>query len=76
MEMLRRASVSQCAQCDAAIIAPQWSEHVSARCVRNVWFCEACGYQFENTVYFSAPEIQPELRIKESKRLPEVGACV
>jgi len=42
------------------IIAPEWSEHRSDRCLRNVWSCQACGYQFENTVYFSAPQIQPE----------------
>jgi rubredoxin len=23
--------------------------------VRNVWTCEACGYGFEDSVYFSAP---------------------
>ena len=48
--------------------APEWSEHRSERCVRNVWFCEACGYQFEHTVYFSAPKIQPDLRIEENER--------
>src|SRR6266566_4069680 len=37
-----------CAQCGDALIAPQWSEHVSARCVRHVWSCEGCGYQFES----------------------------
>ena len=36
-----------------AIIAPEWSEHVSDPCVRHVWSCEACGYQFEDTVYLS-----------------------
>jgi len=51
-----KASVNQCAQCRADIIAPEWSEHLSDYCIRNVWACEACGYQFEDTVYFS-PEL-------------------
>jgi hypothetical protein len=25
-------------------------------CVRNVWSCDACGYQFEDTVYLSGRE--------------------
>jgi ribosomal protein L37AE/L43A len=49
-------SVNQCAQCGAHIIAPQWSEHRAEHCIRNVWCCEACGYQFEDTVYLSAFE--------------------
>ena len=38
------------------MIAPDWSEHLSEHCVRNVWSCEACSYQFEDTVYLSARE--------------------
>jgi hypothetical protein len=53
---VNRASVNQCAQCGADIIAPQWSERLADHCIRNVWSCEACGYQFEDTVYLSAPE--------------------
>ena len=53
---MTRVSVNQCAQCRADIIAPEWSEHLSDHCVRHVWSCEACGYQFEDTVYLSAPE--------------------
>jgi hypothetical protein len=44
---------NQCAQCRADIIAPEWSEHLSDSCIRHVWSCEACGYQFEDTVYLS-----------------------
>jgi C4-type Zn-finger protein len=44
---------SACPQCGGDLIAPEWSEHVSAHCVRNVWSCEACGYQFEHAVYLS-----------------------
>jgi len=36
------------------MIAPEWSEHVSDRRVRNFWSCQACGYRFEDTVYFSS----------------------
>ena len=49
-------SVKQCAQCGANLIAAEWSEHLSDHCVRNVWSCDACGYQFEDTVYLSARE--------------------
>jgi ribosomal protein L37AE/L43A len=41
-----------CAQCGAAIIASSWSEHVNDRCVRNVWSCDACGYEFETSTFF------------------------
>jgi hypothetical protein len=30
-----------CARCGETLIAPMWSEHVSERCVRNLWACEA-----------------------------------
>jgi hypothetical protein len=49
-----------CAQCGADIIAPEWSEYLSREYlstghVRHVWTCEACGYDFEDSIYFSAP---------------------
>jgi hypothetical protein len=50
----RRAN--QCAQCGDAIVAPDWSEYLSEHCVRHTWWCETCGYQFESTAYFPAPE--------------------
>jgi len=43
-----------CAQCGDLLIAPEWSEHVSERCIRHVWACEACGYEFETAVYLRA----------------------
>jgi ribosomal protein L37AE/L43A len=49
--------VNECAQCGGDIIAPQWSECLSDYCIRNVWSCEACGYQFEDTVYLAAREL-------------------
>lgn len=53
---MNRVSLSECAQCGAEIVAPDWREHLSDHCVRNVWACEACGYQFEDMVYLSASE--------------------
>jgi len=50
---VNRVSVNQCAQCQADIIAPEWSEHQSDYCVRHYWSCDACGYRFEDTVYLS-----------------------
>lgn len=49
--------VTECVQCGATIIAPEWSEHRSERCVRNVWSCEACGYQFEHTAHLLVGEL-------------------
>jgi ribosomal protein L37AE/L43A len=43
-----------CAQCGELFIAARWSEHLSERCVRHVWECDACGYQFETAIYLSA----------------------
>jgi len=54
---MNRVSVSECAQCGAAMIAPAWSEHRSDHCVRNVWACETCGYEFEDTVYLPARKL-------------------
>jgi hypothetical protein len=65
---MHKGPVIQCAQCGSAIVAPEWSEHRSERCVRNVWLCQACGYQCENTIYFSASRIQPDLTVAESER--------
>jgi hypothetical protein len=53
--MLPKSFVRPCAQCGADIIAPEWSEYLSTGCVRNVWSCEACGYDFEDSVCFYAP---------------------
>ena len=45
-----------CPQCSGWLLAPNWSEHLSERCVRHIWSCEACDYEFETTVFFPAPE--------------------
>ena len=54
---MNRITVNQCAHCGTDLIAAEWSEHLSDYCVRNVWSCDACGYQFEDTVYLSAREV-------------------
>ena len=58
----KRKAANQCAQCGALIIAPEWSEYLSERCVRHTWSCEMCGYQFESTVYCPALELTADLQ--------------
>jgi hypothetical protein len=43
-----------CPQCGASLLAPDWSEYLSERCVRHMWSCEACDYAFETSVIFPA----------------------
>jgi hypothetical protein len=45
---VKKVPFKECVQCGANMIAPTWSEHLSEHCVRNVWSCEACGYQFSS----------------------------
>ena len=40
---MNRMSVNECAQCGADLTAAEWSEHLTDHCIRNVWFCDACG---------------------------------
>ena len=47
-------SKNNCQQCSESLLAPDWSEYVSERCVRHTWSCQACGYQFETAVVFPA----------------------
>jgi ribosomal protein L37AE/L43A len=47
----RPGPATQCARCGDPLVAPEWSEHVNERCVRHLWSCEACGYEFETAVY-------------------------
>lgn len=49
-------SKNTCPQCGSWLLAPDWSEHLSERCVRHSWSCEACAYQFETAVFF--PELE------------------
>ena len=57
-----RKETHLCAQCCAVIVAPEWSEYRSDHRVRNVWFCETCGHQFETTICFSPPYLQSTLQ--------------
>jgi ribosomal protein L37AE/L43A len=54
---MKSISRNQCAQCGAALSEPAWSEHFPDHRIRNVWSCVACGYEFEDTVYWSAREL-------------------
>jgi hypothetical protein len=48
-----------CAQCGVALIAPIWVEHLDERHVKNLWCCEACGYEFESTVFLPILDTSP-----------------
>ena len=52
MKTFDRPPLNLCAQCGAALIAPTWVEQLNGRHVRDLWSCEACGYQFETSAYF------------------------
>ena len=45
---------NSCPQCGNRLLAPEWSEYLSERCVRHAWACDACGYEFETSVYFAS----------------------
>jgi uncharacterized protein with PIN domain len=45
---------NRCPQCDAWLLAPDWSEYLNERRVRHTWSCEACGYAFETDVFLAA----------------------
>ena len=45
---------NKCPQCNEWLLAPDWSEYRNERCVRHTWSCDACGYEFETSVIFSA----------------------
>jgi C4-type Zn-finger protein len=55
--------VSKCPQCDADMIAPECSQHLSNYCVRNVWSCEACGFRFADTIYLYFESVDPSLAV-------------
>lgn len=48
-----------CPQCGETLLAPEWSEHVSERCIRHYWTCESCGYGFESSIYLAVPAAEP-----------------
>jgi len=53
---MNRVTVHQCAQCGAGL-SEGGSEHFPDHRIRNVWLCQACGYEFEHTVYYAAREL-------------------
>jgi ribosomal protein L37AE/L43A len=59
---VKRQAANRCAHCGAELIAPEWSEYLSERCVRHSWSCELCAYQFESTVYFPASDLTADLK--------------
>ena len=42
---------NQCAQCSRTLIAPVWTEYLKEHCIRHLWNCDACGYEYETLVY-------------------------
>ncbi|MGC2121566.1 MAG: hypothetical protein WA652_01790 [Xanthobacteraceae bacterium] len=58
---VKHKPANECAQCGALIIAPEWSEYLSERCVRHLWSCEMCGYRFESTIRFPVLELTLDL---------------
>jgi len=48
-----------CAQCGHGLSSPAWSEELGQERVRYLWSCQACGYEFETTVFF-APQSVPQ----------------
>jgi len=40
-----------CPNCGEHVIAATWSEWASERCIRNVWSCDECKYEFETSTY-------------------------
>jgi ribosomal protein L37AE/L43A len=53
-----------CPNCGAYVIAAIWSEQVSERCVRNVWSCDECQYEFETSAYLTSKQSggQPQMK--------------
>ena len=67
-------SRTEWAQCGAAIIAADWAEWVSERCVRNVWCCEDCGYEFETRAYLVGPLSNAKGELAELVHRPALAA--
>ena len=53
-----------CEKCGEALIAPEWSEHVSEQLVINLWSCPKCGCEFETEACISAEAISADTAIK------------
>jgi hypothetical protein len=70
---VNRVLGSECPQCGADVIAPEWSEHVSDHCIRNVWSCDACGRGFEDLVCLPASSTPKSQRTYLSFRRPNLN---
>jgi hypothetical protein len=40
----------KCPACGDRLVAAEWSDLVNERCVRHLWCCDGCGYQFATAV--------------------------
>ena len=69
---MNRGLGSECPQCGADVIAPEWSEHVSDHCILNVWSCDACGRGFEDLVCLPAPQLNMQAD-GTSAKLAKIG---
>jgi hypothetical protein len=58
-------------QYGADLIAAEWSEYLSAGCVRNIWTCDACGYDFEDSVCFFSPPTHPKRQASAAGNHPD-----
>lgn len=50
-DVLGQQNFPRCERCNGVLSVPEWSEPVSSRCMRHLWSCDDCGYQFESWVY-------------------------
>jgi ribosomal protein L37AE/L43A len=53
-----------CEKCGEALIAPDWSEHVSEQLVINLWSCPKCGCEFETEACMPAHAMKDDTAIK------------
>jgi hypothetical protein len=53
-----------CGKCGEALIAPEWSEHVSEQLVINCWSCPKCGCEFETEACVPADAMKDDDAIK------------
>jgi hypothetical protein len=53
-----------CEKCGEALIAPDWSEHVSEQLVINLWLCPKCGCEFETEAGIPADATKDDTAIK------------
>ena len=47
-----------CPNCGDCVLTATWSERLSERCVRDVWSCRLCGYEFETSAYLATKKTE------------------